>query len=89
LKKIEDCKDEDVQTMLTQSKNPEMKIDKKGYYYKKFPIIVKFRGVNPLVLTKSGELKRLTEIDILFRNSYEQIQELCRKPSEIDRLCKR
>jgi len=89
LKKLEECKDDDVQIMLMQSKNPEMKISKKGYYYKKFPIIVKFRGVNPLVLTESDKLKRLTEIDFLFKNYYEQTKELCEKSQEIDRLCKK
>ncbi len=88
LKKLEKCMDEEVQIMLTQSKNPEKKIVKRGYCYKKFPIITKFRGINPLVLDEYGEIKRLTELDVMFKNYYDQTKELCKKNLEIDRLCK-
>jgi Sec7-like guanine-nucleotide exchange factor len=88
MEKIAKCEDDEIQTMLAQSKNPEVKIYKKGYHYEKYPIIIKFRGVDPLVLTPTGSLKRLTEVDIMFKNYYEHVKKQCDKILIIDRICK-
>lgn len=51
--------------------------------YQTIKIQPKFRGVNPFVKIQ-GNLVRLTELDVLFKNYFECVQDWCQKGYELD-----
>lgn len=73
-----------IQLNLQQCRNPIDKIPGKKYRSEKF--VPKFRGIDPLIRTKTGELKRLSEINLIFKNSYESVKKWCQDGFEIDIL---
>ena len=73
-----------IQLNLQQCKQPVDKIVGKKYTTEKYH--PKFRGIDPLVKKKSGELVRLTEIDHMFKNSYVTVEKWCKDGFEIDIL---
>ncbi|MDO4975601.1 MAG: hypothetical protein Q4E61_04740, partial [Alphaproteobacteria bacterium] len=65
-------------------KQPVSRIN--GKKYKKQQFYPKFRGVDPLVIDRPGNLKRLSDIDIMFKNHYNEVKLWCKTGFEIDIL---
>ncbi|MBQ7524652.1 MAG: hypothetical protein IJT08_03535, partial [Alphaproteobacteria bacterium] len=84
LKKVTESDDEVIKLNLQQCEQPVSRIPGKSYKTEFFK--PKFRGVNPLVKDKSGKLRRLTELDPMFRNYYESVKKWCDEGFEIDIL---
>jgi HD superfamily phosphohydrolase len=84
IRKLENMRDDIVQTNLLQCKNPHKRI--KGSRYEKKYFRPKFRGVDPLVKRKDGGLIRLTKISPLYKVSYDTVKEWCAAGYEMDIL---
>ena len=54
--------------------------------YKKVLYHPKFRGVDPLVICNDKKLRRLTEIDIIYKNYYDFVKEFCKNGYYVDVL---
>lgn len=76
--------DQIIQLNLQQCKQPVSRIN--GKKYKKQQFYPKFRGVDPLVIDRQGNLKRLSGIDIMFKNHYNEVKLWCKTGFEIDIL---
>lgn len=68
----------------TQCEKGLEKLD--GVTYQTTHITPKFRGVNPFVQGAQGELVRLTAIDALFCNAFEETKAWCQRGFDIDML---
>ena len=73
-----------IQLNLQQCKQPIDKIPGKNYKTETFK--PKFRGIDPLIVDKSGKMHRLTQLDNMFRNHYEAVKKWCKDGFEIDIL---
>jgi HD superfamily phosphohydrolase len=82
LEKLKKSDDNKIQNYLQQCETQPEKIE--GVSYSKKEVFrPKFRGIDPLVL-ENGEMRRLTEVDIMFRCYYEAVKEWCQKGFEIE-----
>jgi HD superfamily phosphohydrolase len=73
--KLESSKDKKLVSYLHQCKNPSKKIQRTDYTKEYFK--PKFRGVDPLVLSETGELVRLTDLDLMYKNHFEAVKKWC------------
>jgi len=73
-----------IQLNLQQCKQPITRIQ--GQKYKKQVFHPKFRGIDPLIINQQGNLKRLSEVDIMFKNHYNEVKSWCKSGFEIDIL---
>ena len=84
INKIIKNQDHIIQLNLQQCKQPLTLI--KGKKYTKQFFSPKFRGVDPLVIDDNGKLRRLSDIDIMFKNHYNEIKSWCKAGFEMDIL---
>jgi HD superfamily phosphohydrolase len=73
-----------IQLYIQQCKNPHVKIESQQYRTEHFT--PKFRGIDPLVDDGTGKLKRLTELDIMFKNQFEVIKKRCKEGYDLELL---
>lgn len=74
-----------IQTFIQQCQKPLETI--MGKKYETINFAPKFRGIDPLIKDhKTGELKRLSEVDIIFKNHYDSVREWCEMGYEISAL---
>lgn len=73
-----------IQLNLQQCKQPIMHIQ--GQKYKKQKFYPKFRGIDPLIIDQKGNLKRLSEVDIMFKNHYNEVKSWCKTGFDMDIL---
>ena len=85
MKKLKKSEDQEIQKYLKQCSIMDSKMD--GCSYKSIKYAPKFRGIDPFVKVKNkNELKRLSEINTMFKNYYNSVKEWCSKGYEIDIL---
>ncbi len=73
-----------IQLNLQQCIQPIFHIQ--GKKYKKQRFYPKFRGVDPLIKDQKGNLVRLSDVDIMFKNHYNEVKSWCKTGFEIDIL---
>ena len=84
MNKLMKSRDHIIQLNLQQCQSPLKKISKQKYKTEKF--FPKFRGIDPLIKKKDGTFSRLTEMDIMFKNSYDIVKQWCKDGYNIDIL---
>lgn len=73
-----------IQLNLQQCQAPLNKIPDQKYKTEKF--FPKFRGIDPLIRREDGKFVRLSEIDIMFKSSYDAVRQWCKTGYDVDVL---
>ena len=84
LDKLLSSSDDAIKLNLQQCEKPFDKMKNIEYRSEKF--YPKFRGIDPLVKLKNGKLVRLTELDAMFKNYYNEIKQWCKNGYMLDIL---
>ena len=82
LDKLLNSSDDAIKLNLQQCEKPLEKM--KNIEYKSEKFYPKFRGIDPLVKLKNGKLARLTELDAMFKNYYNEIKQWCKNGYMLD-----